>query len=183
MRDPGGRPGHADAALAPDPPKTLMPVAGIPFAHYQLSWLARHGVTEVVYSIGFQGELVRDYVGDGRRWGLGPVRRGRPGAARHRRRSAAGSTMPACSRTGSSSSTATRSCPSTFAGLPTRFWPSAAGDDGGLPQPGPLRHRQCPLRRRRRASFIRKPAGGTPLRAWITSTTGSRPFGPSWSRR
>lgn len=51
-------------------PKTLLPVADTPFAHYQLSWLARHGVTEVVYSIAVLGDLVRDYVGDGRRWGL-----------------------------------------------------------------------------------------------------------------
>lgn len=51
-------------------PKALLPVADTPFAHYQLSWLARHGVTEVVYSIAVLGDLVRDYVGDGSRWGL-----------------------------------------------------------------------------------------------------------------
>ena len=51
-------------------PKTLIPVREVPFAHYQLSWLARHGVTEVVYSIADKGDLVRDFVGDGRRWGL-----------------------------------------------------------------------------------------------------------------
>jgi NDP-sugar pyrophosphorylase family protein len=51
-------------------PKTLIPVADTPFAHYQLGWLARHGVTEVVYSIGFLGDRIRAYVGDGQRWGL-----------------------------------------------------------------------------------------------------------------
>src|SRR5579872_4811451 len=51
-------------------PKTLLPVADVPFAHYQLGWLARHGVTEVVYSIAVLGDMVRDYVGDGNRWGL-----------------------------------------------------------------------------------------------------------------
>src|SRR5437764_14635375 len=51
-------------------PKTLLPVGDIPFAHYQLSWLAGHGVTRVVYSIAVLGEQVRDFVGDGRRWGL-----------------------------------------------------------------------------------------------------------------
>ncbi len=51
-------------------PKTLLPVGEVPFAHYQLSWLAGHGVTRVVYSIAVLGEQVRDYVGDGRRWGL-----------------------------------------------------------------------------------------------------------------
>lgn len=57
-------------ALAPDLPKTLIPAVDRPFAHYQLGWLARHGVTRVVYSIGFQGEKIRQFVGDGRRWDL-----------------------------------------------------------------------------------------------------------------
>ncbi len=51
-------------------PKTLLPVGSVPFAHYQLSWLAGHGVTEVVYSIAVLGEQVRAFVGDGRAWGL-----------------------------------------------------------------------------------------------------------------
>ncbi|HZY86253.1 MAG TPA: sugar phosphate nucleotidyltransferase, partial [Gemmataceae bacterium] len=51
-------------------PKTLLPVGDVPFAHFQLNWLARHGVTEVVYCIGHLGEQVRDFVGDGSRWGL-----------------------------------------------------------------------------------------------------------------
>lgn len=42
-------------------PKTLLPVAGKPFAWHQLSWLAQNGVTEVVYSIGHQGEQIRSY--------------------------------------------------------------------------------------------------------------------------
>lgn len=51
-------------------PKTLLPVAGRPFADWQLSWLAGAGVSSVVYSIGFLGEQVRDVVGDGSSWGL-----------------------------------------------------------------------------------------------------------------
>ncbi len=42
-------------------PKTLLPVRGRPFAWYQLDWLARHGVTEVVYCIGHQGDRIRRY--------------------------------------------------------------------------------------------------------------------------
>jgi NDP-sugar pyrophosphorylase family protein len=42
-------------------PKTLLPVLGCPFAWHQLNWLARHGVTEVVYCIGHQGEKIRHY--------------------------------------------------------------------------------------------------------------------------
>ncbi len=42
-------------------PKTLLPVHGRPFAYHQLSWLAWQGVTDVVYSIGHQGGLIRRY--------------------------------------------------------------------------------------------------------------------------
>ena len=42
-------------------PKTLLPVHGRPFAYHQLHWLAAQGVTEVVYSIGHQGHLIREY--------------------------------------------------------------------------------------------------------------------------
>jgi NDP-sugar pyrophosphorylase family protein len=51
-------------------PKTMLPVAGRPFADWQLGWLAAAGVTSVVYSIGYLGEQVRDHVGDGSAWGL-----------------------------------------------------------------------------------------------------------------
>jgi len=42
-------------------PKTLLPVQGKPFAHHQMHWLAAQGVTEVVYSIGHQGDRIRQY--------------------------------------------------------------------------------------------------------------------------
>ena len=42
-------------------PKTLLPVRGRPFAYHQLNWLASQGVTDVVYSIGHQGYLIRRY--------------------------------------------------------------------------------------------------------------------------
>jgi NDP-sugar pyrophosphorylase family protein len=45
-------------------------VAGRPFADHQLTWLAEQGVTQVVYCIGYRGDQIRDYVGDGARWGL-----------------------------------------------------------------------------------------------------------------
>jgi len=51
-------------------PKTMLPVAGRPFADWQLGWLADSGVDSVVYCIGFLGAQVRDHVGDGERFGL-----------------------------------------------------------------------------------------------------------------
>jgi N-acetyl-alpha-D-muramate 1-phosphate uridylyltransferase len=51
-------------------PKALLPVLGEPFASWQLRRLADQGVERVVYSIGHRGEMVRDHVGDGARWGM-----------------------------------------------------------------------------------------------------------------
>jgi MurNAc alpha-1-phosphate uridylyltransferase len=44
-------------------PKPLLPVAGQPFAVHQLRWLVAAGVTDVVYSIGHLGQMIRDELG------------------------------------------------------------------------------------------------------------------------
>jgi NDP-sugar pyrophosphorylase family protein len=41
-------------------PKPLLPVAGEPFVVHQLRWLAAQGVSDVVYSIGYLGAMIRD---------------------------------------------------------------------------------------------------------------------------
>jgi NDP-sugar pyrophosphorylase family protein len=51
-------------------PKSLVDVAGKPFAVHQLELLKRAGVKEIVYCIGYLGEKVRDELGDGSRYGL-----------------------------------------------------------------------------------------------------------------
>jgi NDP-sugar pyrophosphorylase family protein len=58
------------AAVAPTLPKALIPVAGAPFAHHQISLLARSGVERIVYCLGHLGHLVEEFVGDGSRWGV-----------------------------------------------------------------------------------------------------------------
>jgi NDP-sugar pyrophosphorylase family protein len=60
-------------------PKSLLEVAGRPFVDHQLAWLAAHGVSSVVLSIGHLGEKVEAHVGDGARFGI-PVRYVREGA-------------------------------------------------------------------------------------------------------
>jgi NDP-sugar pyrophosphorylase family protein len=42
-------------------PKTLLPVAGRPFAWHQMQWLAAQGIDDVVYCIAHQGEQIREY--------------------------------------------------------------------------------------------------------------------------
>lgn len=51
-------------------PKALIPVAGQPFVHHQLSLLAAKGVTRIVFCLGYRGEMIEGYVGDGSAWGL-----------------------------------------------------------------------------------------------------------------
>ena len=70
-------------------PKALIPVAGVPFVDHQLRWMADHGVTDVVLSVGYRGDMLQQHVGDGRRWGLtvrvvdeGTALRGTAGALR-----------------------------------------------------------------------------------------------------
>jgi NDP-sugar pyrophosphorylase family protein len=43
-------------------PKALIPVAGKPFLSYQLDYLATQGVKEVLLSIGYKGEMIRDHI-------------------------------------------------------------------------------------------------------------------------
>jgi N-acetyl-alpha-D-muramate 1-phosphate uridylyltransferase len=50
--------------------KTLIPVAGRPFCDHQLAWLSNQGVRHIVYAIGHHGGQIREFVGDGARWGL-----------------------------------------------------------------------------------------------------------------
>jgi NDP-sugar pyrophosphorylase family protein len=51
-------------------PKALLEVNGRPFVDLQLELLARQGVTNVVFCVGYRGDAIRDYVGSGERWGI-----------------------------------------------------------------------------------------------------------------
>lgn len=51
-------------------PKSMLPVNGVPFLEHQLCLLRRHGVTDIVLCIGYLGDAIKGYFGDGRRFGL-----------------------------------------------------------------------------------------------------------------
>jgi NDP-sugar pyrophosphorylase family protein len=51
-------------------PKALVPVAGRPFAEHQIELLAAHGVDDIVFAIAYRGDMIRQALGDGRRWGV-----------------------------------------------------------------------------------------------------------------
>ncbi len=51
-------------------PKSLVPVAGEPFIAHQLRLLRREGLKRVVLCVGHLGEMIREFVDDGTRFGL-----------------------------------------------------------------------------------------------------------------
>jgi NDP-sugar pyrophosphorylase family protein len=51
-------------------PKSLIEIAGKPFIHHQLALIRDKGVTHVVLCVGYLGEMIEEYVGDGSPWGL-----------------------------------------------------------------------------------------------------------------
>jgi NDP-sugar pyrophosphorylase family protein len=51
-------------------PKVLLEVAGRPFAEHQLRLLRDAGIEDVVFCVGYLGEMVEEALGDGSRFGL-----------------------------------------------------------------------------------------------------------------
>lgn len=41
-------------------PKALIPVLGRPFAEYQIRWLKSKGVSRILFSIGYKGDMIQD---------------------------------------------------------------------------------------------------------------------------
>ena len=57
-------------AAVNDRPKVLAPVAGNPFLEYVLTFLSSQGIRRVILSIGYLGEQVKEFAGNGQRWDL-----------------------------------------------------------------------------------------------------------------
>ena len=51
-------------------PKALVPVLGVPFVDWQLQLLAGQGIDRVLLSVGYRGDMLRQHLGDGSRFGL-----------------------------------------------------------------------------------------------------------------
>ena len=71
-------------------PKCMVSVAGAPFINHQLRLLVSQGIRKVIICIGYLGEQIEEYVGDGARFGCevsysrdGSVLRGTGGAIRN----------------------------------------------------------------------------------------------------
>ena len=71
-------------------PKALVEINGKPFLAHQLALLRAHGVPRVVLCVGHLGEMIREFAGEGGRFGVevlysydGPALRGTAGALRN----------------------------------------------------------------------------------------------------
>jgi D,D-heptose 1,7-bisphosphate phosphatase len=51
-------------------PKALIEIAGKPLLYYQLSLAAQSSISDVHLLVGYGAQMIRDYAGDGSRWGL-----------------------------------------------------------------------------------------------------------------
>lgn len=56
--------------IAPERPKALVEVAGKPFIEHQLGLLRREKIKKVVICVGYEGAQIKDFVGNGSRFGL-----------------------------------------------------------------------------------------------------------------
>lgn len=70
-------------------PKSLVEVAGRPFAEHQAELLQRQGIAHAVWLVGYRADQVEDALGNGSKWGMrfdyvhdGPVLLGTGGAVR-----------------------------------------------------------------------------------------------------
>ncbi len=54
-------------------PKPLVPLDGKPILWYQVEWLKQAGVTNVIFLVGYRWEMVREYFGDGSKFGIKPT--------------------------------------------------------------------------------------------------------------
>jgi len=64
----GGK-GTRAAAIASDIPKPMIPICGKPILEYQIDCLKKNGLTEIIIVIGHLGNHIKEYFGDGGRFG------------------------------------------------------------------------------------------------------------------
>ena len=53
-----------------DRPKPMVPIAGVPMIDFALTWLSKHGISEVAINLHYKPESLVAHVGSGERFGL-----------------------------------------------------------------------------------------------------------------
>lgn len=65
----GGR-GTRIASVASDIPKSMIPVGGKPVLEQEILCLKRQGITDLILTVGYLGDVIQAYFGDGSRLGV-----------------------------------------------------------------------------------------------------------------
>lgn len=65
----GGR-GERLSPYTDDRPKPMIEINGKPLIAYELGWLKKNGVTEIILSCGYRWEVLQACMGDGARWDM-----------------------------------------------------------------------------------------------------------------
>ena len=65
----GGK-GTRIASVNSEIPKAMIPIEGKPMLEYQVELAKRYGFTDFLFIIGYLGNYISDYFGDGSRWGI-----------------------------------------------------------------------------------------------------------------
>ena len=58
------------ASVRSDIPKPMIPVLGKPILEWQIECLKKNGITDILIGIGHLGNFIRDYFGDGKKFGV-----------------------------------------------------------------------------------------------------------------
>lgn len=66
----GGK-GERLRPLTNDKPKVMVEVAGKPILIWQMEWLKSHGVKNFILTVSYKYEVIKDYLGDGSKLGVG----------------------------------------------------------------------------------------------------------------
>ena len=53
-----------------DVPKPMAPVGGRPFLTYQIEWLKKNNITDIVFCVGYMADYIKNFFGDGSHLGL-----------------------------------------------------------------------------------------------------------------
>lgn len=65
----GGK-GTRIASVNSDVPKPMIPICGKPILEYIIDTLAKQGYRDIVLIVGYLGEVIKNYFGDGAKWGV-----------------------------------------------------------------------------------------------------------------
>ena len=65
----GGK-GTRIASVNSEVPKPMIPLLGKPILEHQINCLKKQGYTDIILVVGHLGHVIRDYFGDGERFGV-----------------------------------------------------------------------------------------------------------------